>query len=390
MNDNFEQIKEIEEKYQLNTYRKLPVSIERGERNYVYGSNGRRYIDFYGGHAVALTGHCHPHVVEAIRTQVEKLIFYSNVVYSGVRARASKMIVDKAGDGFSRVFFCNSGSESNETAMKIARRYTGKNKIIAMKNGFHGRTIGSLSATDLGTYREQFKPIIEDFDFVEFGSIESVKKAISDDVAGIILEPVQSMAGVELASDNYYRELRELCTERGIVLIFDEVQTGFGRTGSWFFGHGLGINPDIITLAKGIASGIPIGAVIIKDEIAKTIRYGEHGSTFGGGPVAMAALIATIEVIDDEGLVENARKVGDYIIRNSESIKGVKPKGKGLLIGLQTPVEASKLRDYLLTKGIITGTSYRKDVLRLLPPLTIGINEADVLLNEIRKFLDGV
>lgn len=387
--NTFDEIKRIEEKYQLNTYRKLPVSIERGEGNYVYDSSGKRYIDFYGGHAVAITGHCHPHVVGAIKTQVERLLFYSNVVYSSVRAKASKMIIEKAGDDFSSVFFCNSGSEANETAMKIARRYTGKKRIIAMKNGFHGRTLGSLSATGLGAYREQFSPIIKEFDFVDFGNLEMVQKLISDDVAGIILEPIQSMAGVDVANDDYYKKLMELCTENGIVLIFDEVQTGFGRTGNWFFGQRIGIAPDIITLAKGIASGIPTGAVIIKSEIAKTIGYGEHGSTFGGGPVAMAALIATMEVIENEGLVENARRIGSYIIERSKSIKGIEPRGRGLLLGLQIPDEASKLRDFLLAKGIITGTSYKKNVLRLLPPLTIGTDEAEILLDEVEHFLNG-
>jgi len=391
----FEEIRRKEDLFQLNTYKKLPLSIERGEGVYVFDSEGSRYLDLYGGHAVALTGHCHPDVVQAVKEQVEKLVFYSNVVYSSVRAQASEAIIRVAPSGMDKVFFCNSGAEANETAMKICRRFTGRTKIIAMEGGFHGRTVGALSATGLGDYRKQFTPLLKDYEFVEFGNIDALKQTLGDlisggvanEVAGIILEPVQSMAGVEMADEGYYAELRKICSEHGIVLIFDEVQTGFGRTGHWFFGDGIGVSPDIITLAKGIGGGIPVGGVIISEHISKTIGHGEHGSTFGGGPVACAAILANISVIQGEKLVENARTLGEYLRKELEKLSFVKGvKGKGLLLGVEIEQEAGKLRDFLLDRKIITGTSSKKNILRLLPPLTLTLQDADLFLGEMKAF----
>jgi predicted acetylornithine/succinylornithine family transaminase len=383
----FENIKKVEDANQLNTYNKLPFSIEKGEGVYVYDSDGKKYLDLYGGHAVALTGHCHPAVVKAVKEQAEKLLFYSNVVYSAVRADASETLIDAAPAGMGKVFFCNSGSEANETAMKIGRRYTGRKKIIAMKNGFHGRTIGSLSATGLGSYRKQFSPVIEDFVFVEFGNLGEFERSLTEDTGTVILEPVQSMAGVELAEDRYYLKLREICSKQGIVLVFDEIQTGLGRTGSWFFGDRLGISPDIITLAKGLGGGIPVGGVVINDRISETIGPGEHGSTFGGGPVAMAAVKANIEVIKNEQLVRNAREAGQYIMQELGNLKNVKKvRGTGLLLGIEIDGEAAVLRDYLLERGIITGTSSKKNVLRLLPPLILKRNEINIFLSALKDY----
>jgi predicted acetylornithine/succinylornithine family transaminase len=383
----FEKIKETEESYQLNTYNKLPLSIERGEGVYVYDSDGKKYLDLYGGHAVALTGHCHPEVVKAVREQADKLLFYSNVVYSSVRADASEALINTAPRGMGKVFFCNSGSEANETAMKIGRRYSGRKKIIAMKNGFHGRTIGSLSATALGSYRKQFSPIIEDYVFVEFGNIEEFEQSLTEETGTVILEPVQSMGGVELAEDSYYKKLREICSDRGLVLIFDEIQTGLGRTGAWFFGDRIGMSPDIITLAKGLGGGIPVGAVIINDRISETIGPGEHGSTFGGGPVAMAAVKANIDVIKSEELVQNAREAGEYIRQELSRMENVKSvKGIGLLLGVEIGSDAASLRNFLLDRGIITGTSSKKNILRLLPPLILKHTEIDIFLSALREY----
>jgi len=386
MNNSFEEIKRREDHYQLNTYTKLPFSIERGEGVWVYSSEGKRYLDLYGGHAVALTGHCHPAVVEAVKKQVEKLIFYSNVVYSSVRAEVSEALVEAAPSSMDKVFFCNSGAEANETAMKIATKYTGKKEILAMKGGFHGRTAGALGATALGSYRQMFNPVLENFKFIEFGNMQELEEAITDDTAGIILEPVQSMAGVEMADEEYYLKLREICRERGVVLIFDEVQTGFGRTGSWFFGDVWGIAPDIITLAKGIGGGIPVGAVLIDEYISKTIHHGEHGTTFGGGPVASAAVLANISVIKEEHLVSNAAGVGGYIKKELESLPQVKRvKGRGLLLGIEFDRQAKEVRDFLLERGIITGTSADSHVLRLLPPLILKQENADQLMRALKE-----
>jgi acetylornithine aminotransferase/acetylornithine/N-succinyldiaminopimelate aminotransferase len=354
----------------------------------VYDSRGSKYLDLYGGHAVALTGHCHPKVVGAVKEQAEKLIFYSNVVYSSVRAEASRAIVDVAPKNMDKVFFCNSGAESNETAMKIARRFTGKKTIVAMKHGFHGRTSGALAATGLGSYRSQFSPLIEDFRFIQFGDADALDSALGSDVAGIILEPIQSMAGVIMADDGYYHRLREICTERGVVLIFDEVQTGLGRTGSWFFGDALGVEPDIITLAKGIGGGVPIGAVLLSSHISGTIGHGEHGATFGGGPLASAALLANIRVIQQEGLVENAAAVGQYIVNGLSSVPMVNGvRGRGLLLGVElvNGRPAKEIRDALIDRGIITGTSADAQVLRILAPITLSREDVDMFIDTLKK-----
>ncbi|UCB46698.1 MAG: aminotransferase class III-fold pyridoxal phosphate-dependent enzyme [Spirochaetota bacterium] len=384
---NFNDIKEKEDSFQLGTYRKLPIAIERGEGVWVYDSEGKRYLDLYGGHAVALVGHCHPTIVGALKDQLEKLVFYSNVVYSSTRAQASEAIVSVAPSCMNRVFFCNSGTEANEAALKIVRKFSGKKIVIAMEGGFHGRTIGALSATGLGSYRSQFSPVLDYYRFAEFGNISSLEQALGDDAGAVITEPVQSMAGVQMASDDYYQSLRELCTKRGFVLIFDEIQSGFGRTGSWFFGDRIGVTPDIITLAKGIGGGIPIGAVLICNEIAKTIEYGEHGTTFGGGPAAARALSATIEVIKKENLVKNAAKTGEFIIKELQNISAVKDvHGRGLLLGIEVEGDAAKLRDFLLARGIITGTSVKKSVLRLLPPLILSAKDAGIFIDAMRTY----
>src|SRR6266852_7998882 len=258
-----------EEQYQLATYKKMPVVAERGDGVWIYTSSGDRYLDLYGGHAVAATGHCHPHVVAAIREQSEKLLFYSNLVYSEARARAAEKLVSIAPVSLTKAFFCNSGTEANENAMRMARMATGRENIITFSGGFHGRTADAISATFLGKYREIGKPNVPGHLQAEFADIDSVRALADDSVAAIMLEPIQSMAGVRMAEASFYRAVRELCDARGIVLIYDEVQTGIGRTGEWLFAGGEdGIVPDIVTLAKALGSGIPVGACLVTDRIA--------------------------------------------------------------------------------------------------------------------------
>src|SRR5437588_4369166 len=290
-----------EEQYQLATYKKMPVVAERGEGVWIYASNGNRYLDLYGGHAVAGTGHCHPHVVKAIREQTEKLLFYSNLIYSETRARAAEKLVSIAPTSLTKAFFCNSGTEANENAMRMARMATGREQIVTFSGGFHGRTADAISATFLGKYREIGRPNVPGHLRAEFGDIDSVRAVAADSVAAVMLEPIQSMAGVRMAEPSFYRQLHELCDERGIVLIYDEVQTGVGRTGEWFFAGSEasdGIVPDIITLAKSLGSGIPVGACLVTEKIASHINENDLGTTFGGGMVAMAAVAATLELIE--------------------------------------------------------------------------------------------
>lgn len=390
----FEEIKELEDAHQLKTYAKYPVAIERGEGAYVYTTDGKKLLDFYSGHAVALTGHCHPKVVDAITEQAKKLIFFSNIVYQETRANAAAAILNLAPQ-FSKIFFCNSGAEANETAIKVARKHTGKTTLIAMQGGFHGRTYGAMSITGVEKYRN-FPPLMPAVSFAEFGNIDSVIQKIieaNDDVAGIILEPIQSMAGVQLADRSYYKELRKICDEKGILLIFDEVQTGFGRCGANFFGDLVGVTPDIITCAKGIASGVPMGGVFLRERVASQIKLGEHGSTFGGGPIASAAALATARVITEEKLPENAKEMGALIVSSVKSLEIPYLKeirGAALLIGLEFVTEAKKLVDAMLRRGVIIGSSDDTKTVRLLPPLIIAKQHVDEFMVALQSAVDEV
>jgi len=380
-----------EEQYQLATYKKMPVVAERGEGVWIYAHNGDRYLDLYGGHAVAGTGHCHPHVVKAIREQTEKLLFYSNLVYSEARARAAEKLVSIAPSLLTKAFFCNSGTEANENAMRMARMVTGREKIITFSGGFHGRTSDAISATFLGKYREIGKPNVPGHLRAEFGVIDSVRAVADDSVAAVMLEPIQSMAGVRMAEPSFYRQLRELCDERGIVLIYDEVQTGVGRTGEWFFAGSEasdGIVPDIITLAKSLGSGIPVGACLVTEKIASHIKENDLGTTFGGGMVAMAAVTATLEAIENDGMLENVRVVESYLRERLKEVEQVaNVRGRGFLLGLEFVDKAKPIHEALVEHKIITGTSSDANVLRLLPPLCLKKAEVDLFIESLRKVI---
>ena len=384
-----ENITSLEERYQLATYKKMPVVAERGEGVWIYSSDGERYLDLYGGHAVAGTGHCHPHVVKAIREQTDKLLFYSNLVYSETRARAAEKLVSVAPDLLTKAFFCNSGTEANENAMRMARFATGRANIITFAGGFHGRTADAISATFLGKYREIGKPNVPGHLQAEFGDLDSVAALADDSVAAIMLEPIQSMAGVRMAEPSFYRALRQLCDERGIVLIYGEVQTGVGRTGDWFFAGGSagdGVVPDIVTLAKALGSGIPVGACLVTDAIASHIKENDLGTTFGGGMIAMAATTATLEAIEDDQMLENVQEVESYLRERLKEIEQVvKVHGRGLLLGLEFAEGAKTVHEGLLAQRVITGTSSDPKVLRLLPPLCLQKDHVDLFVDGLRK-----
>jgi len=370
-----------EDQFQLATYKKMPIAAERGEGVWIYTSDGDKYLDLYGGHAVAGTGHCHPHVVNAIRNQAGELLFYSNLVYSSARARAAEKLISIAPQPLAKTFFCNSGTEANENAMRMARMATGREKIITFSGGFHGRTADSISATFLGKYRELGKPNVPGHLEAAFGNIESVRALADDTVAAIMLEPIQSMAGVRMAQPEFYIALRTLCDERGIVLIYDEVQTGVGRTGQWFFAGsdaGGGVVPDVVTLAKSLGSGVPVGACLVTDAIASHIKENDLGTTFGGGMLAMAAVTATLEAIEQDRMLENVRRVEAYLrerLREVEQVKAV--HGLGFLLGIEFNENAAVVHKRLLERKIITGTSSDPKVLRLLPPLCLTEEHVD-------------
>jgi acetylornithine aminotransferase/acetylornithine/N-succinyldiaminopimelate aminotransferase len=382
-----EQTAASEDQFQLATYKKMPIVAERGEGVWIFASNGERYLDLYGGHAVAGTGHCHPHVVAAIREQTEKLLFYSNLVYSETRARAAEKLVSIAPASLTKAFFCNSGTEANENAMRMARMATGRTNIITFSGGFHGRTADAISATFLGKYREIGKPNVPGHLQAEFGEIDSVRAVADESVAAIMLEPIQSMAGVRTAAPSFYRALRELGDERGIVLIYDEVQTGIGRTGDWFFAGSEasdGVVPDIITLAKALGSGIPVGACLVSEGIASHIKENDLGTTFGGGMIAMAAVTATLEAIENDGMLANVREVESYLRdRLKEVEQVVSVHGRGFLLGIEFADKAKPIHEALLAQKIITGTSSDAKVLRLLPPLCLKREEVDLFVEKL-------
>lgn len=384
---NFNEIKELEDTYQLATYKKMNVAVERGEGAWIWTSEGEKYLDLYGGHAVCATGHSHPHVVKAIQEQAEKVLFYSNLVYSELRAKVSEKLVSIAPNGLTKAFFCNSGTEANENAMRMARMATGREKIISFSGSFHGRTADAISATFLGKYRDIGKPNVPGHVMAEFGDIAAVRSAADDQTAAIIIEPIQSMAGVREATPEFFVELRTLCDDLGIVLIFDEVQTGVGRVGSWFFAGSEmagGVVPDIISTAKSLGSGIPVGACLVNEKVSSHIKENDLGTTFGGGMLAMGAVLATLEAIEQDNMIENARRLESHLRDSLTGMPGiVAVHGKGCLLGIEFAEKCGPIHANLLENKIITGTSSNPNVLRLLPPLCVSVEDVDLFVKQI-------
>jgi acetylornithine aminotransferase/acetylornithine/N-succinyldiaminopimelate aminotransferase len=379
---------ESEDRFQLATYKKMPIVAESGRGVWLTATDGERYLDLYGGHAVAGVGHCHPRVVAALQAQAEKLLFYSNLVYSDVRARAAEKLVSLAPTPITKAFFCNSGTEANENAMRMARMATGREKILTFTGSFHGRTADAISATALGKYRELGRPNVPGHLFAEFGDIEQARALADAAVAAIMLEPIQSMAGVRQAAPEFYRALRELATERGMLLIYDEVQTGVGRTGEWFFAGSVAggeVVPDIITLAKALGSGVPVGACLVTEGVAGHIKENDLGTTFGGGMLAMAAVIATLEAIELDGMLENVKAVERHLRSRLADVPQVaRVRGQGFLLGIELTEKAAPVHQALLERRIITGTSSDPHVLRLLPPLCLQLEEVDLFVEGLK------
>ena len=383
---SFESIRADEDRFQVPTYAHLPMAVVRGEGCRVFDSEGNSWLDFYGGHAVALTGHCHPRVVAAVREQAGRLLFYSNIAYNDARARAARALVESAPEGVTQVFFCNSGAEANEAALKTARMITKRPGVVAMKEGFHGRTLGALSVTGLGHYRDYGGPVTP-CDFVPFGDLAAAEKAVGPETAALILEPIPSMGGVLVAPAEYYRGLRRICDERGVLLIFDEIQTGLGRTGRMWAGDHFGVKPDMHTLAKGIASGLPCGAVLFQGTVASRVKEGDHGSTFGGGPLACAAVEATLAVIKDEGLVARAAAAGKQIREGALRIPGVRGvRGLGLLLAIACEADAKAVLARLREERVLASSvASEPKAIRLLPPLAAGPAEVEEFLGALSR-----
>jgi predicted acetylornithine/succinylornithine family transaminase len=382
----------LEDTYEAQTYAKRPVVIVRGKGALVWDTEGREYIDCVAGHGVGITGHCHPKVVEAIKNQAEKLITCSGILYNDVRAELVEKITKIVPKGLTRTFLSNSGAEAVECAIKLARKYTGKKEIIAMTKGFHGRTLGALSATWEKKYREPFEPLVPGFTHVKFGDAEEVREAINENTAAVLVEPVQGEAGVNPAPNGYLEELRDICDEKNVLLIFDEVQTGFGRTGEMFACMHWKVTPDIMAVAKGIAGGVPMGATIAREEVMGSLKESEHASTFGGNPLACAAANAAIDVIIEEKLPQRSKELG-LRLKNKLEIIGEKSKivkevrGLGLMIGIDLRF---RVKDYVvksLEKGLLVLTS-GLTTLRLLPPLVIEKEQVDKTAEILAEVLE--
>lgn len=372
---------EIEDRFTLPVYSnvRLPLTIVGGQGNCVYDDHGREYLDLYGGHAVASIGHAHPAWVSDLTRQIETLTFYSNAVYNPVRADAARLLVEHSYPTMRAVFFCNSGAEANETALKIARKATGRQFVVSMNGGFHGRTIGALSASGFPAMRRRFPENVDRWSrFFDLGAPEIFEMDHAERVAAIITEPIQSVAGVYMAQPDYYRRLREFATRNGICLIFDEVQTGSGRTGQWYAGTHWSVEPDIVTSAKGVAGGLPAGVVITNEKMTASVEAGDQATTFGGSPLVAAAIGSTYRIIEREGLIENVRDQSARVVRQLSSLDGVRQvRGLGYLLGVECASLAKDVSARLMDEGILVGTCSEPHTIRLLPPLTVRGREWD-------------
>lgn len=372
-----------EDQFMGNIYQRFPVTIERGLGARVWDTNGKEYLDCMGGYGVALVGHCNPRVVKALKAQLDKIITVHSSLYNKTREEFLERLVKIAPPSLGQVYLNNSGTEAVEAAIKFARKFTGKKGMIAMNGSYHGKSFGSLSVTFNPKYRKAFEPLLSNVSFTPFGDIEALKSAITPDTALIILEPIQGESGIHVAPDGFLQEVRRMCNEKGIVLIFDEIQAGLGRTGKMWASQHWDTAPDIMCLAKGIAGGVPMGATLLKPDILACIGKGEQSSTFGGNPLSCAAGIAAIEALTEDRLVENAAKIGkifrDGLERLKEKHKIIREvRGRGLMIGVEMKFEVKDILFDGIANNLLLLYS-GKNILRLLPPLVISepdINKA--------------
>lgn len=368
--------------YVVGSYTRSGIIFVKGKGSYLWDIDGKRYLDFFPGWGVSGLGHCPPAIVEAIKRQAEKLIHIANNHYHPWQGLLAKKLSEISFGG--KVFFCNSGAEANEAAIKLTRLYgknKGKYKIISMENSFHGRTLATVTMTGQLKYSKPFQPLPPGFSYVPFNDFNALKSAIDEETAGIIIEPVQGEGGINVADKNYLEKVRNLCNEKDILLIFDEVQTGFGRTGKFFAYQNFGVVPDIMTLAKTLGGGFPVGAMIARKEIADLMVPGSHASTFGGGPLACASCLAVIETIEKENLLDNVREMGNYLENKLLHLKEKYPvirkiKGLGLMRGLEIEGEGNWLVDICAEKGLLINCTHG-NVIRIMPAININKEEID-------------
>jgi acetylornithine aminotransferase len=391
-----EELKDDAAKYLMQTYSRQPISIVRGRGAKVYDLEGREYLDFVGGIAVNVLGHGHPDLVRAIQRQAAQLIHTSNLYYTEPQVKLARLLVDHS--FADRVFFCNSGAEANEAAIKLARRYGHERygakrfEVITMKNSFHGRTLGMLTATGQDKVQKGFEPLMPGFAYAPFNDFSALESMVTEQTAAIMLEPIQAEGGVYVATRDYLKSLRELCTQKDILLIFDEIQTGIGRTGTFFAYEQLGVKPDIMTLAKGLAGGVPIGACLATESAAAAFSPGAHASTFGGNPLACAAALAVCRLLLDGRVLDHGKSMGEYLAKGLTDCKDryriVKDvRGLGLLQGMELEADARAVVADALARGVLINAATER-VLRFVPPLIITQREIDKLLDLLSTLLN--
>jgi predicted acetylornithine/succinylornithine family transaminase len=375
---------EMSEKYIMTTYKRFPVVIERGLGVHLWDSEGRSYLDLVGGIAVCALGHSHPRVVAAIREQAENLTHISNYYHIEPQILLAAILVENS--PLDKVFFCNSGAEANEAAIKLARRYAsekmdGKNEFVTMRNSFHGRTLATVTATGQENLQVGYSPLPAGFNYVPFNDLPALEAAITDKTCGVLVEPIQGEGGIVIPAPGYLQGIRRICDERGVLMIADEIQTGMGRTGMLFACDHEDVVPDIMTIAKALGNGFPIGAMLAKEHIAAAFVPGSHGSTFGGNPLACAAALAAVQAIFDEGVIDNSRVVGEYFLAKLLSLQEKHPvikevRGKGLMIGLEMTIPCAPLVLKCMEKGLLINCT-NNNVLRFVPPLILARDDVD-------------
>ena len=386
---NTKDLIKIEDDYFINTFTRQPIVLDHGEGVKVVDIDGNEYLDMFAGIAVNSLGHNHPKLVKATQDQAEKLIHISSIYYNEPALTYAKKLIDLA--DFDRIFYSNSGAEANEGAIKLAVKYTGKSEVISTVDSFHGRTLVTLAATGHEEYHEPFKAVLPDgFINVPYNDIDAIKDAITENTAAIIVEPIQGEGGINVPDADYLKEIEKICHEKDIVFIVDEVQTGFGRCGTLFAHELFGVKPDIMTMAKGIGGGVPMGGILATEKVASAFVPGDHGTTFGGGPLVCAAANAVLDVIIEENLLDNVNEVGDYFISelkklDKEVIADV--RGKGLMVGVELTKPGAEYVDKLRQAGFLINCT-AGNVLRFVPPLIITKAEIDKFVKALDEILE--
>lgn len=387
---NKKEIIETDERLMAPLFWKRPVVVDHGKGVYLYDTEGNQYLDGTSNYGVALTGHSHPKVVQAIKDQSEKLISCHGTFYNPIKSQFLDKLSEIAPSSLNKCYMSNSGTEAVEYALKLARKATGKKGFIGMMNGFHGKTMGSLSLTWNKKYRTPFMPLLQDVSHVPFGKSERLQDKITDETAAVILEPIQGESGINIPPEGYLQEVRDICTDNGVLMILDEIQTGTGRTGKFLAAEHSGVLPDIVCLSKAIASGFPMGVTLSTEEVALNLKTGDHSSTFGGNPLACAAGKATLDVIDGESLMQNATTLGNYLLNELRKLQDYsivrKVRGKGMMLAIETKFSVLDIIMGSLEKNVLVLEAGR-NVVRLLPPLVMNKEEADKMVQVLSEVI---